>query len=110
MKAKASVEQKANGISKKTTMDHSEEQSIEEETQSKESKPAALRGIETLAITSGGQEDATKERKVIKKKAKKPDDSKDNISVVSEIYQSEITRVSFESFFCFCVLNVCTIA
>lgn len=84
MKAKASVEQKANGISKKTTMDHSEEQSIEEETQSKESKPAALRGIETLAITSGGQEDATKERKVIKKKAKKPDDSKDNISVVSE--------------------------
>lgn len=66
-------------------MEHTEEQSVDEETHSKESRPAgAIKGTETLAITSGStQDDTTKERKVIKKKAKKPEDGKENISVVS---------------------------
>lgn len=70
-------------------MEHVEEQSLEEETLSNESTPAALRGTEKLAITSGTEAEAPKERKVIKKKAKKPDSGKENISVVSEFYFRE---------------------
>lgn len=83
MKTKASVEQKKDGISRKATIEHTEEQSIEEELSSKEKKPASLEDGDISAINKKGQEDLPKDRKIIKKKAKKTDDGKENISMVS---------------------------
>lgn len=83
MKTKASVETKANGVSTKASVEQSEEQSVSEETASQGVTLAISGGAPTLAI-KGADDGEKPKKKVIRKKAKKGDDTgKENISVVS---------------------------
>lgn len=90
MRTTASVETKANGKSIKATVEQSEEQSVSEETTSQGFNAAGAlgAGTPTLAIKDGAaaasEDGGDKKRKVIRKKAKKGDETgKENISVVS---------------------------
>lgn len=84
MTAKASVETKENGKSTKVSIEESEERSVEEEKSSQGVNLALTSGTSTPAIAAAPAADGEKKRKVIRKKAKKGDETgKENISVVS---------------------------
>lgn len=99
MRTKASVEQTANGVSVKTSIEESEERSVAEESTSQGVNMAITAGASPTLAIKGADDAGEKKKKVIRKKAKKGDGDtgKENISVVS-----------VSAFVCVCVCEVIT--